>query len=65
MGQCIRFYRLNKDILGLDEDLKIIDINTSNVYTGIISSSDYCIGTDKQFKKFDKITYFCAEKTTY
>jgi hypothetical protein len=52
--------------MGIDVQKNIINYNTVGTYTASIASSDYCIGSDGKFKKFDLILdIFCAEKVTH
>ena len=51
---------------GIDVQKNIINQNTVGAYSASKASSDYCIGIDGKFKKFDLILdLFCAEKVTH
>jgi hypothetical protein len=64
-NECFRIFRYQWEIMGFDVQKNMVNQNTVGAYTASVGSSDYCIGTDGKFKKFDLILdIFCAEKVT-
>jgi hypothetical protein len=49
------------EILGIDSNRIIINESTLTDYIAGTPSSDYCIGLNNKFVKFDDNNFFCAE----
>ncbi len=58
---CIRLSRMLPEILGIDSNRIIINESTLTDYIAGTPSSDYCIGLNNKFVKFDDNNFFCAE----